>query len=836
MTLGARAGKVSSALNELPRLLLCSFEIVPGPTGTSRRLTEYVKGLSSAFQVVILTVKAPDQTHIERYHGARLLRVPVGVGDLPSRLQAFDRAVRRQLESEDFAAVHFTDPFGGHALCDLRKDYGYRIVYDAQTFPSHELPFVVDAAALDVRFLSKMKRQELFCLMNADRVITGSKVSAEYLRGFGVAEDVLRILPAPVDCELYRPELLGAPDALPMKALYVGSGESWQGLGTLLGALRHAQNDADVRLTLLLSGRQSQAARLRELVDHLGLSTKVHFQLPVAHDDLFKIVASCDVGVLPLDDVDRNRKLGGALAKVSEYFAGGRPVIASDLPANRERLPESTTLFFTPGKETELAARLVELAKNPQKRLTMGNAARAFARSNLDSPVVCEQLVQIYGELLGLTPVRAATPPEVQRWTFTFTPTERLGAGASLAERGLRPNRAERSFSAEMAIPEAAAPEATQVVPELAPLGSNASGAPRAKTPPVLTPPTAQEAASAPEAIPLPGAGGTTPLEKASAPFSETATLHDTPFSPSALEEAPAPFSETATLLETPLPAGASLEDVPPIPLPGPASPDVVPLPAPASLSRVEEPIPLPGAFPAADVPWVEETAPGPSPELSTAAVDADAPEMPDEEVLEVAEELHEVNDEAPVDGANKALPVDEVHETLPVDEVHEALPVDEVHEALPVDEAHAAGAKALPVNAPLPPPLPRAGATDPAKASPEPARAHAGAVRPVPVVSFPPPARAEPAEAAPPPLPSNTNGSAPPPPKPIDADISTADFKLDPWLAQLVHGYVPAEAAHFAHSPPSTTFPATAAPTEAAKREPGDAAAENDSGLGAKP
>ena len=75
-------------LSELPRLLFCCFDVVPAPHATSRRLSEYLKGLSERYQVVVLTVKTPDHSHIERYQGARLLRVPVGSGDLRSRMEA----------------------------------------------------------------------------------------------------------------------------------------------------------------------------------------------------------------------------------------------------------------------------------------------------------------------------------------------------------------------------------------------------------------------------------------------------------------------------------------------------------------------------------------------------------------------------------------------------------------------------------------------------------------------------------------------------------------------------------------------------------------------------
>ena len=77
---------IRGSVSEQPRVLFCCFDVVPGPHAQSRRLTEYIKGLGDRFQVVVLSVKTADNSHIQRYHGARLLRVPVGSGDLPARV------------------------------------------------------------------------------------------------------------------------------------------------------------------------------------------------------------------------------------------------------------------------------------------------------------------------------------------------------------------------------------------------------------------------------------------------------------------------------------------------------------------------------------------------------------------------------------------------------------------------------------------------------------------------------------------------------------------------------------------------------------------------------
>lgn len=449
-------------MSDLPRLLLCSFDVIPGPSGSSRRLTEYLKALPDRFSVVVLSAKTPDHSHIEKYQGARLLRVPVGSGDLASRIQSFERAVRRQLESEDYALAHFTDPFGGYALCELKGDYGYRLIYEAQTFPSQELRYTHPQTDGDRRFLSKIRRQELFCLMNADLVVTGSQTTRAYIQGLGAAEDQLRMLRAPVDLKPYDPEVLGAPDGTPLRMMYLGSHVGWQGLPTLLRATALASQQVDVRLTLVGAHHPDWKPHLEDLVNDLGLKEKVDFQPPVVHDDLFKVLALADVGVLPLDDSERNRLQGGPLAKVSEYMAAGRPVIAADLPVTRELIPQDAAVFFPPGDSRALSERIVELARDVPRRVALGKAGRAYAEQVLDAGLIRGQLLDLYDSLLKNRthlPVGAASePPDV---TMTGTPTNRLASlGMPEASLPTPVPRAPAKPAAPAATPqEAAAPE-----------------------------------------------------------------------------------------------------------------------------------------------------------------------------------------------------------------------------------------------------------------------------------------------------------------------------------------------------------------------------------------
>jgi glycosyltransferase involved in cell wall biosynthesis len=388
------------AVSDLPRLLLCCFDVVPAPTAISRRLTEYVKGLSERYQVVVLSVKTPDHTHIERYQGARLLRVPVGAGDLAARAQAFDRAVRRQLDSEEYVLVHCFDPFGGYALAERRSEFGYKLIYDACTLPSVELPFVASEAEANRRFLAKVRRQELFCLMNADAVVVGSELTRDYVCGLGVAREQVHLLPAPVDLGPYQPAVMGQPDATPMTLIHLGHQGACQDLPTVLEALQLALQTVDVRLAVVGPKHAEHQARLEELVAERKLTGKVDFQPPVAHDDLHKVLATADVGLLTLSEVERNSVVGSPLSRLGEYLAAGRPVIAADVPSARAQLPEDGAVLYRPGDAASLADAIVTLATDPARRVKLGAAARRGA-SDRDAVKVRADLVAIYVGLSG---------------------------------------------------------------------------------------------------------------------------------------------------------------------------------------------------------------------------------------------------------------------------------------------------------------------------------------------------------------------------------------------------------------------------------------------------
>lgn len=526
-------------MSERPRVLLCSFEVFPSPSGGSRRLSAYLPALTRHFDVVALTVKIPELPHVEQVGEARLLRVPVS-SHLLTRVQTFERAVRRQLQSESYALAHFTGPFGGHPLCEEREKHGYRLIYEAAGFPSQELGFLHPEVEQDRRLLSRFRRQELFCLMNADRVLTGSGVTRAHVRSLGVAPEAVRVLRTPAAPLRLPATPPPPPDGTALRLLYLGNQASYQGLPTLLRAVAATVDRAEVTLRIVGPRPPDGQLQLQSLAGELGIQDRVEFLAPVPPQDLPKLLADAHVGVLPLEDSERNRNQGGPLAKASDYLGAGRPVLASDLPVTRELLPARGAVFFPAGNAEALADRMVALAHDAPRRRALGHAAFEFAREHLDAERIQAQLVALYEEVLG---AEGARPPSRR-------PARPLGPNDETRMRPIPPELAEKleadsdaaslDTAAEPLRP--SAPPGSAKTPAVASVHRGAPSSKPAAATPSLRPalPSAESATSAP---PVPRAPPERP-QKGAAPLPSKATPSTASVPPSA--ELPARAADPA--------------------------------------------------------------------------------------------------------------------------------------------------------------------------------------------------------------------------------------------------------------------------------------------------
>lgn len=135
-------------------------------------------------------------------------------------------------------------------------------------------------------------------------------------------------------------------------ALYSGHLYSWKGADVLLDAADHLRENTDTQF-VVIGGLPADVARYQSAAQARGISNIVF----LGHQrkvDVPKYLRAADVLLLP------NVREGESIQETSplklfEYFAAGRPIIASDLPSIRAIAPEETAFFVTPGDGAALA-------------------------------------------------------------------------------------------------------------------------------------------------------------------------------------------------------------------------------------------------------------------------------------------------------------------------------------------------------------------------------------------------------------------------------------------------------------------------------------------------
>lgn len=172
-----------------------------------------------------------------------------------------------------------------------------------------------------------------------------------------------------------------AADTRPTTYVYAGSARAIRGTDVLLRAFSSVKEKLpNARLVMLCrredDGLRVDERRLRMLIKRLKLNDEVQLTTgSLARPALLRALAAGDVVVLPFRIVPSEAPL-----LAIEAQALGRPIICSDLPALRD-LAAPDSLMTTPGDPGSLAAAMITLGLNQERRVAGAASAARFART-----------------------------------------------------------------------------------------------------------------------------------------------------------------------------------------------------------------------------------------------------------------------------------------------------------------------------------------------------------------------------------------------------------------------------------------------------------------------
>jgi phosphatidylinositol alpha-1,6-mannosyltransferase len=384
-------------------------EIFPPKTGGSGRWFWEIYRRLPRGSYAIAAGEDPRQEDFDRGHDLRVVRLPLtmrawGIVSLEG-LRGYARAIRRlhrQIAAERIDMVHCGRclPEGVMALA-LRLWTG--------------VPYACYVHGEDVGTAHYSREHHWLAervLRHASFLIANSRNTERTLiEEWGLAADRIRLLHPGVDTDRFEPAVrdLSARAALgwgdrPV-VLTVGRLQLRKGHDRMIRALT-AVREAIPGVLYAIAGDGEERAALEELAGRSGLRDHVQFLGEVDDDRLVQCYQQCDLFVLPNRQVGRD--IEGFGMALLEAQACGKPVLAgaSGGTAETMQIPETGLVVPCEGPE-DLAATVVELLADHDRRARMGEAAREWVVEHFDWESLSRQAAAIF---LGRSPAPALEP------------------------------------------------------------------------------------------------------------------------------------------------------------------------------------------------------------------------------------------------------------------------------------------------------------------------------------------------------------------------------------------------------------------------------------------
>ena len=276
----------------------------------------------------------------------------------------------------------------------LKRVRGAKLVYDAHEFYT-ESSSLREASRW---FRWMFEQVQRYILRRVDAVITVSEMIGEEMvarykcqRPFIVRNCPSLIQGVDVEGDPLR-KVLGLEKAKKI-VLYQGLYAPYRGLKQLVESARFIQDGV-----VVFRGWGELEGELKRRTRELDLTDKVFFVKPVPLDQVTRAAAEADIGVVPImPDILSYRYC--APNKLFEYFAMGKPAVASALPGLVTTFDSDCVLYFQPDDEKDLAARVLELYHSPEKRASLASHAQEFYR-NCQWQVMKYEYLKVYEECI----------------------------------------------------------------------------------------------------------------------------------------------------------------------------------------------------------------------------------------------------------------------------------------------------------------------------------------------------------------------------------------------------------------------------------------------------
>ncbi|RMF43093.1 MAG: glycosyltransferase [Planctomycetota bacterium] len=233
---------------------------------------------------------------------------------------------------------------------------------------------------------------------HTDRIITNTSAVVDFYAQHGIAQEKFSVIPNAV--EIPQVEAVGRAEiwrrlGLPPRAkLVLAVGRLWKqkGYKDLIWAA-DMLHSAFPDMWFVIAGAGPDLAVLQRFRDSIAAHDSVRF---VGHrGDALTLLASCDA-------LWNGSLYEGQSNTILEAMALGKPVLASDIPGNRDLVKhEETGFLYRLGDIQKLCSYTLRLLESPDLAQRMGEAAQARVRAEFSLPRMVAAHEALYADLVA---------------------------------------------------------------------------------------------------------------------------------------------------------------------------------------------------------------------------------------------------------------------------------------------------------------------------------------------------------------------------------------------------------------------------------------------------
>ncbi len=401
-----------------PRVLYLSGPVEPPWTRSDKNLVRDVASGVQRYQARVLTHEGvigalPPHVETEPAWGPRL------EGDTPlgRRLGLFGQL----LQAENVQLVHLfwpADPLVAQVVRLGARARGLPLIHTLVRAPRNTLGISHMVAGEPVVVLSR----ETLRRVQGDGIVDAVHIP------HGVPPSSLGELTDDARAALSRRlrARYGIPPDVPL-VLYAGDLRHKYAARTVAAVLPRVVREIDCHFVLacrlLDDNDRAEEARLRAATAADGLSRQVSFLNVI--EDLRELMAVCDVQIFPADSVDERMDMPRVLL---EGMAEGLPTVVANKPPFEELVEPGGAIGVPTLQPVALAAAVVELLRDRERRRTYGAAARRLIERRFSTETVVASYEALYDRVLGTAAPLSSGAASLLRRTGQRMVTAKLAA------------------------------------------------------------------------------------------------------------------------------------------------------------------------------------------------------------------------------------------------------------------------------------------------------------------------------------------------------------------------------------------------------------------------